>query len=182
MQASQNTTGAGAVLFFADYVQLYKSSNHIPSQFRFTPSFEKLIEKWNRDWTRTWNDFTRTVELTPQSDYTAIGARLQKSLRVLKFIPDFSIELQRIQQGEAALVATKLGVDFYPTSDELLFNLGYFLIMTERTEQGRAIAKRLLGDYERPLVYFKRAFAANPGGVMAAPTFIDFRQALVAPP
>ena len=46
-------------------------------------------------------------------------------------------------------MATKLGVDFYPNAD-IVIQLGYFLIMTERTEEGRAIAKRLLGDYERP--------------------------------
>ena len=163
----------GSIPFFADYVQLYKSSNHIPSQFRFTPSFEKLLERWSRDWTRTWNDYTRTVELTPHSDFTIIGARLRKEFAGAEVYPDFTTELQRIQQGEAALLATKLGADFYPNSDELLFNMGYFLIMTEQTEQGRAVARRLIGDYERPLVYFKRAFAANPGGVMAAPTFLD---------
>ena len=163
----------GTIPFFADYIQLYKSSNHISQQFRFTPAFEKLIERWNRDWTRTWNDFTRSVHLSPHAELTTIGARLRKEFAGAEVYPDFTNDLQRIQQGESALVATRLGVDLYPRSDELLFNLGYFLIIYEQTEQGRAAARRLAGDYERPLVYFKRAFDANPGGVMAARTFLD---------
>src|SRR5215510_1923943 len=86
---------------------------------------------------------------------------------------NFSNELQQIQQSGYALVSSKLGVDLYPGSDELLFNLGYFLILAEQSEQGRAYARQVAGNYERPLVYFKRAFAANPGGVMAASTFLD---------
>ena len=35
------------------------------------------------------------------------------------------------------------------------------------------LLRKLLGEYERPLVYFQRAFESNPGGVMAAGTFLD---------
>jgi CubicO group peptidase (beta-lactamase class C family) len=164
---------AGAIPFFADYVQLYRANDQISQQFRFTPSFETMVARWNRDWTRTWNDFTRSAELTPHAELTTIGARLQKEFAGTEVYPDFTNDLQRIQQGEFALVASKIGVDLYPYSDELLFNLGYFLILAEQTEQGRAIARRIAGDYQRPLVYFKRAFEANRYGVVAAETFLD---------
>jgi tetratricopeptide (TPR) repeat protein len=98
---------------------------------------------------------------------------LRKEFEGAEVYPDFSDQLQRIQQGEDALVAVKLGADLYPGSDELLFNLGYFLIIAEQTEAGRTAARRLVGEYERPLVYFKRGFEANPNGVMAAGTFLD---------
>jgi len=164
---------AGALPFFVDYVHLYKRDPTIPAELRFTPAFEKLIERWNTDWMRTWNDYTRNVELTPASDIAAIGTRLRKEFADAEVYPDFTMDLQRIQQGEAALTASKLGADFYPTSDELLFNLGYFLIIAEQTNEGRAAVRKLLGEYERPLVYFQRAFESNPGGVMAAGTFLD---------
>ena len=45
--------------------------------------------------------------------------------------------------------------------------------MAEQTEQGRATARRLAGDYERPIVYFRRAYEANASGVMSAGTFLD---------
>ena len=163
----------GSIPFFADYVRLYKTDNQISKQFRFTPAFETMLETWSRDWMRTWNDYTRSVELTPHSDLTTIGARLRKEFAGAEVYPDFSEALQRIQQGELSLTSSKLGVDLYPYSDELLFNLGYFLILFELSPEGRAAAKRIAGDYERPLVYFKRAFEANPNGVMAPQTFLD---------
>jgi hypothetical protein len=73
-----------------------------------------------------------------------------KEFEGAEVFPDFSNELQRIQQGEYALTASKLGVDLYPNSGELLFNLGFFLLLSEQTEQGRASARRLVGNYERP--------------------------------
>lgn len=164
---------AGAIPFFADYVRLYNSDSQIPANLRFTSTFESIVERWNRDWMRTWNDYTRNVDLTPASDLNAIGMRLKKEFAGAEVYPDFTVDLQRIQQGEAALIASKLGADLYPTSDEVLFNLAYFLIIFEQTNEGRATARRLLGDYERPLVYFRRAFESNPGGVMAAGTFLD---------
>jgi tetratricopeptide (TPR) repeat protein len=163
----------GAIPFFLDYVRLYKSDPRIPAELRFTPAFETLIERWNTDWTRTWNDYTQNLELTPTSDFAVIGPRLKKEFAGAEVFPDFSMDLQRIQQGEASITATKLGVDLYPTSDELLFNLGYFLTMAEQTNEGRAAVRKLIGDYERPLVYFRRAFEVNPRGVMAAGTFLD---------
>ena len=164
---------AGAIPFFADYVRLYKSDAQIPNELRFTPAFEAMIERWDADWARTWNPYTRNLTFTAQSDFKAISARLQKDFAGAEVYPDFTMDLQRVQQGDSALASSKLGVDLYPNSDEVLFNLAYFLIMAEQTEQGRSTAKRMLGDYERPLVYFRRAYEANPNGVMGAGTFLD---------
>ncbi|HYH84131.1 MAG TPA: hypothetical protein VEX60_01535, partial [Pyrinomonadaceae bacterium] len=60
-----------------------------------------------------------------------------------------------------------------PYSDELLFNWAYFIILSELSEQGRAALKEVAPGYERPVVYFKRAFESNPNGVMRAKTFTD---------
>jgi tetratricopeptide (TPR) repeat protein len=163
----------GAIPFFADYVRLYKSDKGISTQLRFTPAFEALIERWNTDWTRTWNDYTRNVVLSANADLVSTGARLTKEFAGAEVYPDFSRDFQRIQLGEFSLTSSKIGVDLYPTSDELLFNLGYFLIVFEQSKEGRDAARRIAGNYERPLVYFKRAFAANPHGVMAPQTFLD---------
>lgn len=163
----------GALSFFADYVRLYKTDTQIPQELQFTPEFEKMIERWDADWAATWNSYTRNLMFGPSSDFEAIGARLRKEFSGKEVYPDFSNDLQRIQQGEAALSASKLGVDLFPHSDELLFNLAYFLIIAEQTEQGRSTARRIAGNYERPVVYFKRAFESNPSGVMRAETFVD---------
>jgi len=122
---------------------------------------------------RHGSDYTRNVELTVHSDLVAIGERLRKEFAGAEVYPDYSNVLQGIQQGEAAIRASKLGVDLYPNSDELLFNLGYFLLIGEQTEEGRKVILGLIGSHDRPLNYFKRAFASNPNGVMAARTFLD---------
>jgi tetratricopeptide (TPR) repeat protein len=164
---------AGAIPFFADYVRFYKSDPTVPKSLRFTPAFEKLVERWDADWARTWNDYTRGLSITPDTDFDAVGARLRKDFAGAEVYPDFTNAIQPIQQGLAAFKATKLGVDLYPHSDELLFNWGYFIILGEQSEQGRAALKQVAPGYERPAVYFKRAVEANLDGVMRARTFLD---------
>jgi CubicO group peptidase (beta-lactamase class C family)/tetratricopeptide (TPR) repeat protein len=163
----------GAIPFFADYVRLYKSGSSVPKQLRFTPAFEKLIERWDADWSRTWNDYTRTLVITPATDFDAVGARLRKEFANAEVYPDYVSDIQPIQQGMVALKSAKLGIDLYPYSDELLFNWGYFVILSELSEQGRAALNQTAPGYERPIVYFRRAFESNPDGVMAARTFLD---------
>ena len=164
---------SGAIPFFADYVRLYKSDPKIPKALHFTPEFEKLVARWDADWSRTWNDFTRHVTIGPDTDFDAVGARLRKEFAGAEVYPDFTGAIQPIQGGLAGLKATKLGVDLYPQSDELLFNWAYFIILTERSPEGRAALKQIAGDYERPAVYFRRAYESNPVGVMSAKTFLD---------
>ena len=164
----------GAIPFFSDYVRLYKSDASIPKALRFTPEFEKLIARWDADWSRTWNDYTRHVTIAPDTDFDAVGARLRKEFAGAEVYPDFMNLIQPIQQGGVAVFkAQKLGVDLYPHSDELLFNWGYFIILGEMTPEGRATLKEVAGEYERPLAYFRRAYESNPDGVMAAKTFLD---------
>ncbi len=164
---------SGAVPFFADYVRLYKSDPKTHKALRFTPEFEKLITRWDADWSRTWNDYTRRLTIAPDTDFDAVGARLRKEFAGAEVYPDFTGSLQPIQQGPAAFKAQKLGVDLYPHSDELLFNWGFFIILGEQSPEGRAALKAAAPDYERPLAYFRRAHDANPDGVMRPQTFLD---------
>jgi CubicO group peptidase (beta-lactamase class C family) len=164
---------SGAIPFFADYVRLYKSDPKTPKSLRFAPEFEKLLAKWDADWARTWNDYTRHLTIAPDTDFGAVGARLRKEFAGAEVYPDFTGDIQPIQQGLAAFKAQKLGVDLYPHSDEILFNWGYFIILGEMSPEGRAALKGVAGEYERPLAYFRRAHEANPDGVMRAGTFLD---------
>jgi len=163
----------GAIPFFADYMRLYKSDSSVPKALRFTPEFEKLLARWDADWARTWNDYTRRLSIAPDTDFDAVGARLRKDFAGAEVYPDFTGAIQPIQSGLVALKSAKLGVDLYPHSDELLFNWGYFIILSELSPEGRAALKQVAGEYERPLAYFRRAFESNPEGVMRAGTFLD---------
>ena len=164
---------AGALPFFADYVRLYKSDASIPKSLRFAPEFERQLARWEADWARTWNDHTRRLTMTRETDFDAVGARLRKEFAGAEVYPDFTGDIQPIQQGLVALKAHKLGVELYPHSDELLFNWGYFIILTELSPEGRAALKEVAGEYERPLAYFRRAHESNPAGVMRVKTFLD---------
>lgn len=163
----------GSIPFFADYVKLYKSDASVPKQLRFTPAFEKLIGRWDADWSKTWNDYTRALVITPETDFDAVGARLRKEFAGAEVYPDYVGYLQPIQQGIAALKAPKLGVELYPWSDELLFNLAYYILTFSQFEEGRAAVKTVLPEHETPAAYFRRAYEANPDGVMSAKTFLD---------
>ena len=163
----------GAIPFFADYVRLSKSDPSVPKQLRFTPAFEKTIERWDADWSRTWNEYTRSLVFTPQTDFEAVGARLRKEFANAEVYPDFTTDLQQLQQGVAALKAPKLGVELYPNADELLFNLAYYIITFGGVEGGPAAIKAVVSDHEPPAAYLRRAYEANPDGVMRAQTFLD---------
>jgi CubicO group peptidase (beta-lactamase class C family) len=163
----------GAIPFFSDYVRLYRSDASVPKALRFTPEFEKRLARWDADWARTWNDYTRSLSVGPDTDFDAVGARLRKQFEGAEVYPDFTSSIQPIQQGAVALKSSKLGVDLYPYSDELLFNWGFFIILSEASPEGRAALRAAAGEYERPAVYFRRAFESNPDGVMNARTFLD---------
>lgn len=163
----------GAIPFFADYVRLYKSDSSVPKRLRFTPAFEQLIARWDADWARTWNDYTRTLVITAETDLDAVGVRLRKEFAGAEVYPDYVAYLQPIQQGIGALKAPKLGVELYPYSDELLFNLAYYIITFAGAEEGRAAIKSVVPDHEPPAAYLRRAYEANPDGVMRAKTFLD---------
>lgn len=162
----------GSVPFFADYVRLYRAGGSVPKELRLTPAFEKVLERWDADWSRTWNDYTRRLTLSPATDFEEAGARLRRDFAGAEVVPDFTRDFQAIQQGVVAFKSARLGVELYPDSDELLFNWGLFIILGEASEQARPLLKQG-GPYERPAVYFKRAFAANPNGVIRPKTFLD---------
>lgn len=163
----------GALPFFADYVELYKSNPRHPKELRFAAPFERMLAKWNQDWSRTWNDYTRSLRITPETDFAAASERLKKEFAGAEVYPDFTSDIQPIQTGIVALHAGKLGVDLYPRSAELNFNWGFFIVLTEDTEEGRTLFRNTIGAHEPALVYFKRAMEANPEGDARAKTFLD---------
>ncbi|MBD0324943.1 MAG: serine hydrolase [Pyrinomonadaceae bacterium] len=164
---------SGAIPFFADYIAMYKSDSKHPKELRFDAAFEKMVTKWNEDWARTWNNYTRHLRLTRETDFTLVGERLKKEFAGAEVYPDYTKDIQPIQSGMVALKAGKLGIELYPRSDELNFNWGFFIVVTEDTEEGRTVLRNTIGETEPALVYFRRALEANPNGPARAKTFLD---------
>jgi CubicO group peptidase (beta-lactamase class C family) len=156
----------GAPAFFDDYIKLYKSNRKHPRELRFKKPFEEIIARWNRDWTRTWNEETRQLSITPASNFDEIGERLKTSFAGAEVYPDFLEQLLGIKPP--SLKAVKLGVDLYPESARANLVWGLFLLLINQTEEGRAAVQKTVVEKEPPLTYFKRSIEIDPEGVGSA--------------
>jgi CubicO group peptidase (beta-lactamase class C family) len=149
---------AGPIPFFADYVTTYKKDSKFSKAVRFDAAFEKTIAQWQQDWQKTWTPETRSLTITPGSDFDALAAQLQPVFARAQVYPNFVEAFnQSIQQlalrgeREKALKAGKVGVDLYPNSDGLNAYYG--------------IAQIFFGDSENGKAFIKKAAAINANGV-----------------
>lgn len=142
----------GAIPFFADYIEIYRANPQHPQELRFSEPFEKLVAKWNQDWSRTWNDYTRHLTTIPESDLAGVGERLRRDFTGAEVYPNLFGKLLEVRQSyearrdwKGAAQVAKLAVDLYPESD--LTN-GYYaisLIIVGNKDEARAALKRAVG-------------------------------------
>lgn len=111
----------GPAAFFADYIAAYRGDSAIPRAQRFSPAFEKAVARWNRDWPRTFNDYTRTTAVTIFEPVDT--RRLRQTFAGASVYPDLSSELGEVARAnceerrkEPALEAASLNAALYPTS------------------------------------------------------------------
>jgi CubicO group peptidase (beta-lactamase class C family) len=158
-------SATGALPFFADYVELCRADAQYPRELQLSQELEALLLKWNQDWARGWNAYTRSLKITPTSDLDAIGAELRKLLAGADIKPDFVSQLCEIQDGVPALKAAKLAVELYPESPRANGNYGVFMALGGVTEARRAYFRQHMGETEPALPYFKKSLALNPEGM-----------------
>jgi CubicO group peptidase (beta-lactamase class C family) len=156
----------GAISFFADYIKLYQSEPKFPQELRFNDAFEKLIAKWNADWARTWNDYTRNLKITAESDFDELGRRLKPLFTNAEVYPDFINPLLANQSGVPGVKAVKLAVELYPQSARANGNWGLFLMLIKQHgEEGREyLRKNTGGELEPALPYFKKSLELDAEG------------------
>jgi CubicO group peptidase (beta-lactamase class C family) len=155
----------GAIRFFADYIKLYQSQPNFPKELRFNEAFEKLIAKWDEDWTRTWTDETRSLKITDQSDFDAIGRRLKPLFANAEVRPNFIDPLMAIERDLPAVKAVNLAVELYPYSARAHGKWGIFLWMINQYgEEGREYLRTNIGEVEEPLPYLKKSLELQPDG------------------
>src|SRR5262245_56657546 len=156
----------GAISFVSDYIELYRAQANMPKELRFNESFEKLLAKWNEDWARSWNDYTRNLEITAESDFGEIGGKLKALFANAEVYPNFIDQLLAYQDGVHALKAVKLAVELYPQSARTNGNWGLFLMLIKRYgEEGRKYFKENIGsEPEDPLPYFKKSLELEADG------------------
>jgi CubicO group peptidase (beta-lactamase class C family)/tetratricopeptide (TPR) repeat protein len=159
----------GAITFFADYIKLYQAQPDFPKEMRFSDAFEKLIAKWNEDWTRIWNDETRNLKFTDGSDFDAIARKLKPLFANAEIFPDFISPLLANQANDVALKAGKLAIDIYPASSRTNGNWGLFLMLINLSEERREYFRAQIGgEPEEALPYFKKSLALQADGFASA--------------
>ena len=151
----------GAIALFADYINRYRKKPNLSEELKFSKTFEKQIERWNTDWAKTWNDYTRKLQITETLDLEKTGKLLQNSFNQKSVYPDFEsnfVSLNRIYNDRGdikkALTAGQIAVDLYPGSSEANVALGITYI--------------LQGNKAKALDLFRRANEIEPRGGVSA--------------
>ena len=139
----------GAIPFFADYLKMYNSDSRYPSDLRFSQSFEHQIERWDRDWARTWNDYTRRFDFTVGSDLKNIERNLKPLFAQAEVYPnlinqliDIRIAFETKKDWESAATATRIATELYPESDRAVVFYGISLVILGKKDEARATLKR----------------------------------------
>lgn len=157
-------SATGAISFFADYVALCKADAGHPRALRLSEELEAALARWQADWTRTWNDYTRRLQITPQADFDALGAELKKLFAGATIRPNFLHQFSEIQTGTEAFKAARLAVQLYPESARANGQYGLILLLGNTTEERRKSFRQALGELEPALPYFQKSLALEPNG------------------
>ena len=146
----------GPAAFFADYIAAYRRDAAIPRAYRFSPAIEKEVALWNRDWPRTFDDYTRTTAVTLFEPVDA--GRLRQTFAGASIYPDLSSELADVARAncensrkEPALEAARLNAALYPGAAAPAASLAGTQLCFGETRQARTTLQnaRALDEGER---------------------------------
>ena len=144
---SYHTTGA--IPFFADYIRLYKGNSRTPASLRFEPAFEKLTEKWDQDWAKTWNDYTRRFDFTAGSDVKNIEQNLRPIFVGAEVYPNLIPQLLNLRQSfaakkdwNAAAEVARVTAELYAASDRANVFYAISLTIIGKTDEARGVLRK----------------------------------------
>ncbi len=142
----------GAIPFFADYIAMYKANSAHASELRFSEPFEKLFARWNQDWTRTWNDYTRRFSFTAGSDLNNINENFARLFTGAEIYPNLIKQLLELRQSfeerkdlASAVRVAKIAAERYPQSDTTNTYYAISLVLIGRKDEARESLKRAAG-------------------------------------
>ena len=151
----------GAIPFFADYIEMYKANPNYSRELKFDESFEKLVTGWNQDWTKTWNEYTRSPALQTSSNLKLIEDKLVKTFSGAEIYPNLTGQLLELRQSyeaqkdwKKAADAARIAAVLYPQSDAT--NVYY------------AISLTVLGKKDEARQPLKKAAGINSNGIAGA--------------
>jgi CubicO group peptidase (beta-lactamase class C family)/tetratricopeptide (TPR) repeat protein len=162
---------AGAIPFLNDYIETYKNDPGFPKEFRFNEPFEVMISGWNQSWQKTNTEYVRSISITPETDFQAVGQQLKRTFAGAETYPDlglnayftnaygsnfFNTVRQLVFTGDIqkAVKVGELAVELYPQSDFSITAL--------------ALAKMTAGDREAAQMLFRKASEMRVDGAAGA--------------
>ena len=171
VQTLKSHHAAGAISFFNDYIEMYKSESSYPKELRFGANFETTLARWNDSWRRTNTEYVRRVSITPETDFETIERQLRKTFAGAEVYPDlglnafntganglnfFNTVQQLILKGDVqkAVRVGQLAVELYPQSD--------------LSNTALAIGKIVSGEKDRAQVLLKKSSAIDGSGAASA--------------
>ncbi|MCP2604716.1 serine hydrolase [Candidatus Aminicenantes bacterium AH-873-B07] len=156
----------GAICFFNNYINLYKSQSSYPEEFKFSTLLEQKINVWHEDWKKTWNEYTRRLFIAPYYDLNIIIKKLKRIFSGTKVYPNFTQQFGNTIKyfyltgnKEKALEIAKLAHELYPKSAIPLVYLANTYLC--------------LGDLNKAREFYIKAVQAEVDRIAISPRFIN---------
>ena len=145
----------GSIPFFKTYIDLYKSENSIPGEYRFNEDFERMLEEWHSSYKKTWTEETRKYFLIPLVDFgkyiNDIKDKFKGEIvypRLNSLINLYAYYLKGEKKPDEGLSVLLDAVELFPSDANLFDSLGEFYL-----------AK---GNKTKAIEYYKKALEINP--------------------
>ncbi len=135
--------------FFSDYLAI--SDN----PYSLNPDFSRLVLEWKKDWTKTYAPSFHLFHITPETDFSALGPKLQQDFLQARIYPDFSREMVaaakyhlKRKEYDISTEILELSTELYPSDPISWFSL--------------AEAHLWSGNLEKAMGLFRKAHRLNP--------------------
>jgi CubicO group peptidase (beta-lactamase class C family) len=145
----------GSIPFFKTYIDLYKSENSIPGEYRLTEDFEKMVEEWYSSYQKTWTEETRKYFFIPIVDFGKYIDEIKDKFKGERVYPRLNThfnlyayylkEKKKLDEGLSVLLDA---VELFPSDANLFDSVAEFYL-----------AKK---DKTKAIEYYKKALEINP--------------------
>jgi len=156
----------GAISFFNDYIELYKSQSSYPEEFKFSPSLEQKIINWNKDWEKTCNEYTRRLFIAPYCDLDNIVKKLEKTFSGARIYPNFAQEFGETIKYFYLTGNEKKAIEIAEFTHKLYPESAIPLVYLANTYL-------CLGDLNKSREFYKKAMQAKTDRLAISPRFIN---------
>lgn len=162
---------SGVIAFIKAYIDLYRKGNLIPEAFQLSKKIENHVLKWEKSWSKTWNEQTKIYSLFPTPLFEKAAKKISKLYRgetaypklIYKFINSTNYYLQTRKYDKAEELLW-IGKSLYPNDGRIYDCLGRLYIEKEDFEKAHRYFKIAIEKDERYGQILELANQANLDG------------------